>query len=173
MTDEINDLIDVIPDESDYYPDTDVFRQTFFNINPIGDFNEAYRVFTIRYEQARDLENPEGNGFITYKYMCKKYIEYINWWNSTFGDKDPKYVGKNDKLKDPEKFFDDMLYNRIFAVSKTTKDYYIFGTNTFETLRRKLSIFKKVHLKQDIEILEEVKIIKKSKPVKKDDTTPF
>lgn len=168
---EIRALIAELPDDPDFIPDNSLFRATFFNINPSGDFTESFRLFNLRYESAKGLEASEGNSVITYKYICNKYIEYMNWWSAVYGDKDPKWIGKADKLHDPEGFFDDMLYNKIYLLTKQSKDYYIFGSNSIETLRKKLNIFKERHLKQKIETPIITKQIN-PKPIPEDDT-PF
>lgn len=157
MTNDILKLIEVLPDNTEYIPDKDVFRATLFNINPSGNFEEAYRILVLRLSDIKNTHVPEGEKVFTYKYLCTKYDEYLNYWQSVFGDKDPKYIAKTDKQRNPEAFLDDKFYNQIFSVTKGAKDFYIFGANSFETLRRKLAIFKQRNLNQNIEIPKEVK----------------
>jgi len=171
MTDDIKELISALPDDEHFIPDEDLFRATFFNLNPSGNFHESYRVFELRFGNQAGDSNPEGTGVYTYKYFCNKYDEYINWWNSTFGDKDPKYIGKADKLRDPAGFFEDSKYAYVYAITKQSKDYYIFGSNSMQTLRKKLYIFKTKYLKQEIEVPITTEIIK-PKP-KETDESPF
>lgn len=172
MNNDIEDLINALPDNYDFVPDEDLFRATFFNLNADGDFNEAYRLFILRYTDDQGKATPEGIGVISFKYLCIKYKQYLNWWESTYSDKDPKFIAKVERLSTPEGFFSDMLYNKIFKVTKQAREYYIFGTHTNETLRKKLRIFKTKYLKQEVsEIPEPVK----QEPIKpkEDEGTPF
>lgn len=175
MKEDIEEIINALPDEPEFVPDEALYRVAFFNINPIGDFNESFRVFNLRYESILGLPTPEGDGNINFKFLCIHYKSYLNWWETAYSDKEEKYIPKVERLQDPLGYFNEELYNRIFKSVKQAKDYYLFGKNSFQTLRRKLSIFKKEYLKENVEIIEEKKIVTNPTNINKpkDEDNPF
>lgn len=107
-----------------------------FALNPSGDKNELSS-----YLEDYSLFYPEENIDVIYD----KYKEYQNWWMAKFGDRDPKYVGKNDQLRQIIDFLKDGMMRQDFVLPKTSRDYYYFGDMKHKEMAELYEEFKKAN----------------------------
>ena len=157
MNKEIEDILKKIPDDVSFIPDKNLFKKLFFEINPTGDYDEAYDliVYRIDFEDKANTNRPEDDKPYTFKYLVKKFNGYIEWWRSINGDTEEKYISKDDKLKSPRDWLNDRDYRNVYSVRRSHLSEYLFGGFSEEVLERKLRIFNTIIGKDNGEEPEE------------------
>ncbi len=174
MNNEIKKIVKKIPDEQSFIPDMDLFKKSFFAINPIGNLPDTYNILILRMSSFENegSVSVEDKLPITYKYLIQKYDKYINWWQTEYGDKDPKYIKAIHKLKSINVWLEDRDWDMFYTATKTHTDEYLFGGFTEETLLRKLNIFNSLIGKEVI--IEEPKPKRKVEQIsERGDGVPF
>jgi hypothetical protein len=114
------------------------FRKEYFGLNPKGDMNNAWGNLKAHAQYGSRDKNGE---FITLDALIASYKEYMNWWNRTYGDKDEKYISKEDRLADPEYFVLMKLYCSSWHTTATKRDDYLFGSMSDEYLKARTEEF--------------------------------
>lgn len=85
------------------------------------------------------------NGFqITGKSLYEKYKEYVEWWQFTYGKKNPEYISKSDTQVCPGDFISKGMYNNSYSIQSNNiqRNLYLFGNNSVDVLLEKLKEFK-------------------------------
>ena len=141
MNKEIKLIYDKIPSAQFFIPDKNLFRSTLFALNPNGIFNDSYDLLVQKIESFENKEISEGGRNVDYKYIFKKYDDYIEHWQANYGDRDPKYIKAKDALQNPLGWLSDNGFMKFYSVAKTKDSIYIFGGFSEDVLRKKLRIF--------------------------------
>lgn len=120
----------------------DHFVKHFFILNPFGSSVEAWN--QLRY--IVDNSELNNNGEVDYYYLYNKYKEYIDYWNTTFGQRDDKYISKSDKKKSIYDFLIENKYNESFEIilNFPARDPYLFGEFSLKVLLQKINVFKNI-----------------------------
>ena len=66
-----------------------------------------------------------NNILVDYDYLLKKYSEYKKWWNSLYGSRDAKYVGKDNEFKTLYDFIKGNYFQQDYEIDKNNIDYYL------------------------------------------------
>lgn len=103
------------------------FRNEYFNLNPKGDPLNAWG--QLKSQSTYGSKDKNGNP-ITLDALIESYKEYLNFWKRSFGDKDEKYIAKDDRLSDPEDFIMFKRYSSSWQTTVTSRDNYLFGSET-------------------------------------------
>lgn len=103
------------------------FNNELFSLNPTGDPNNIYNYLYIQFIE-KDVYTFTKE-LITFEFIVKKYQNYLKWWNHIYGDKDPTYIGKNEKLKGINDFLIKSMYEQDFEIKEKSRDTYLFGTH--------------------------------------------
>lgn len=101
----------------------DILSQ-FFNINPDGDAELV--VDCLNNILAKDDWTIEGIP-ITFDFICKQYQQYCNVWDIKHEGQEDRWIKDTDKKKKPYDFLNAQIYKQKFEISKTGRDYYLFG----------------------------------------------
>jgi hypothetical protein len=120
--------------------DIDHFEKDLWQQNPDGSLRETWDLIVWHVEQYTDAkDNP-----LTYDTIKKKYMEYLNWFNSRYGKTEERYIPKIDKRKTIHTFVTEEGYKREYntATSYPERDPYLFGEFKINDLKNKLKIFK-------------------------------
>ena len=116
----------------------DEFLERLFRLNPNGDPHVAYRFL----QDVLGYGNLDEEGKeIDFNYIVKKFTEYLNWWNNTFGDREKQFIGKNDLLKELPEWLAEGCYKRRYTIQRKGRDEYLFGSWEKEELERSLQRF--------------------------------
>jgi len=160
----LKQILKKIPDDTDFIPDMNLFRETIFNINPSGNLEDSYKILidSIDLDIKNNSLRPEDNNPYTFNYLIKKYDSYIKWWRHTYGDAEEKYIPKDDRLKNVYNWINDNTYKEIYSIKKNYLNDYIFGGFSEEVLLEKLKIFKVLIGKEKYEEPEPTKPIQRN-----------
>lgn len=174
MNKDILVLFKKIPNTVEFFPDLKLFKKTMFAINPTGDPNEAYRLLQFRLDEFETNQTKSiEEGEMTFKYLMEKYDKYVMWWESEFGNKDPQYISKADRLMNLESWFENKGYNKFYSKQITHLDTYLFGGFSEAALDNKIAIFNKLIGKQeDGEPISEEQFETAERPKQGTDFTP-
>ena len=85
----------------------------------------------------------DGN-IITIEFLIEKYAQYKKWWDVLYGDKDPQYIAKADKLQGLSAFLMKNMYEMKFVIPRKKRDQYLFGSMTESYMDEKLDEFYKL-----------------------------
>jgi hypothetical protein len=80
---------------------------------------------------------------ITALLILEKYKAYTDYWDSSFGNKNPQYIKSVDKKMSISDFLVKGEYNKTFILPARNRDIYLFGTNSLNELKVKLINFNK------------------------------
>jgi len=145
MNKELEKIVKKIPDDPTFIPDFDLYRQTFFAVNPDGNMQDAYDYLLMYLNNDEQIKkNVEGTGDITYLYLIKKYDNYISWWKNKYSDQEERFIKKDEKLKNPQSWITNNSFNEIYSVKNSITNDYIYGGFSMDALRNKLEIFKQL-----------------------------
>lgn len=73
--------------------------------------------------------------------VIESYNKYFSWWKSTYGQRDPQYIGKNDKQHEIYTFLEKKEWNKNYNHIKSERDYYLFDDFTEKQLKESLKTF--------------------------------
>ena len=118
------------------------FTNNFFQLNATGNPTECFSYIA---DLCRNGTKPDGSQ-ITYEWLEEKYKEYFDYWNITFGSRDPKYISGKDKLMTIYDFMYNSKYKESFVIPLShfqDRDPYLFGNDDLKTLLAKVEVFTK------------------------------
>jgi hypothetical protein len=115
------------------------FNKELFSLNGEGDPEAVYKYLVSQFIE-KTIKTFDGTP-ITFDLIVQKYKEYLSWWNVKFGDSDPKYVAKVDKIKSIDVFLIKSMYNQSFTIPRKKRDFYLKGNHTLKYLRERLKVF--------------------------------
>lgn len=125
----------LIYDDGDLY---ERFIKEYFNLNPMGNPLQAWSY--LKMHSQYDASDSEGNP-ITLDAVINSYKDYLLYWQKTFGQKDEKYLSKDDRKVDPELFIANKLYQSVWKASATPRDEYLFGSHDEEYYAKRTKEF--------------------------------
>lgn len=107
--------------------------EDLWKLNPSGDKEKCNEIVTNRlYFSETTLED-----------LYRSYKDYLGWWNQQHGDKDPKYIGKANQLKDLYTFVSNDEYNNEWKSLKSNRDFYLYGDTEEEEIIKQYEAFKR------------------------------
>ena len=120
------------------------FREEIIRIYPEGNLLLAYEKIIHLITQVKTCEDGRP---ITYKLIIDKFTTHISAWNIQYGDREPKYIGRNaeEKRKNLQEFVSLKWYEREFSffAGKSDRNQYLFGEFTINYLKNRLDKFKR------------------------------
>lgn len=119
--------------------DQQTFEQMLWKLNESGDYHTTYNMLNIVLQMAY---KDHSGVLIDFAYLVKKYTGYLAWWESKFGDKDPRFIRNADNLKSIYDFLGDGMYQNDWKAPRKARDFYLFGELTEEDLKTSLAQFK-------------------------------
>lgn len=76
--------------------------------------------------------------------LYKSYRQYLAFWQSKFGERDPKYVPGKDQLKTIADFVSERLYHNQYKLPRNNRDLYLYGKHKQEELQEYFDNFRKL-----------------------------
>jgi hypothetical protein len=132
-------------------PTFEEFKSDLKSINPDGDLRVAYDRLRWYLDPTNEQLTDDGDQ-ITWSMIRKKYKEHIAWWKHSYGQREEKYIGNEDKKlkKNIYDFIGGGYYNREWIISKGNmeRDDYLFGKVSIQYLAKQLNNFKSKFTKQ-------------------------
>jgi len=125
-------------------PPFEIFRQEIKKIYPEGDLSKTYQriLWYIENEKICSDGCP-----LTYQLIMVTFAAHIRQWNSQYGSRDPKYIGRpeEEKRKNLWDFVGLRWYEREFVISSAQgeRNKYLFGTFDIPYLQELLHQFKR------------------------------
>ena len=108
-------------------------------LNPVGD--EDSTIHTVN-NILRTILHTSDNTLLSIEVIIDRFRNYIEWWMVTYGTKDPKYIPEKQKLKTIAEWANDYDFNKTYEISKTARDYYLFGDLSTTEIKAALKSFK-------------------------------
>lgn len=105
----------------------------FWQANPASDYDLFKSILR---------EVLEKDQSYTVDSLYKKYKEYDHWWNTVYGKRDSKYIGRNDaKMNVTDWLLSDGFVKNYENPNKLREEY-LFGEMNYEEFQEKYRAFK-------------------------------
>ena len=116
----------------------DKFMGELFSLNESGDPDKAFR----HLNKILDFEETDKEGrVVNFDYIKEKYKNYLDWWNSMYGERDAQYIAKEERRKDLGDWLAFRLDRNAYNIPRKGRDSYLFGDLTKKQLETSLSKF--------------------------------
>lgn len=81
-------------------------------------------------------------------FLYDKYSRYVMWWKAKFGERELKYIGKNDELMNLNVFISQGEYNKDYVLSNQSGEHYLgFDIINTSILEKSYTEFSKQFIK--------------------------
>lgn len=111
-----------------------------YNEDNAGDPMSTY---TYLYNQFIDKDVHTFDGtLITFDLIVSKYSEYIKWWDSKYGEQDPKFISPKYKKVNISTFLIKSMYNDKYEIKRKKREHYLFGDLSNDELLTRVRRFK-------------------------------
>jgi len=114
--------------------------QGLWSLNKVGNIEHTRNILEYQINKNEIWEDE----LIDFNYIFTKYKKYKRWWTTKYGNRDEKYIGKDNELKTIYDFIKSNMFYNEYEIDKNNADYYlgIFFVNKNE-LDKELSEFNK------------------------------
>lgn len=89
---------------------------------------------------------PDGK-LVDFDLIYKRYKLYYQVKTTTNEGTDPKYIRKENRIKNIYEYLDDDLYNSVEKIPMTQRHFYFWGEHTEEDVSQLFSAFQKICMK--------------------------
>jgi len=95
--------------------------QKIWSLNKVGNVEHTRNILTYQIEQKEIYEDE----LVDYNYLYNKYKKYKRWWTTKYGNRDEKYIGKDNEFKTIYDFVKSNMFHNEFEIDKNSADYYL------------------------------------------------